>query len=319
MTAKATSARRLWRWTATLACTTLLCGLLLGGVSAWFLGSVAIAGLSAAALTFNFHIPAALVRLFAVGRTAARYGERVVGHKAALLDQAAHRLSLFSAMAAAPSVRRAGWQFGNQDRLADYLDDVEDVDYARLRAVLPALTLGFVFLVLVGAMAVVAPLGLPVVFIGSLAVIWSGTRMYKAGATAWESVRSQRRGGADRLGAAMTSVVALKAERAWNVESRAAFDLLAQSDNDVLALRGHQSGFDAVCSLFGPVAGAATVAGGWLAGLRGNELLPVVFVAFAWLALGEAINGASRMLVARLRSNAAAVALVGPAAPCPTP
>ncbi len=59
------TSRESWRYATLLALAALLCGLLLGGLSAWFLGSVAIAGLTAAALTFNFHIPAALVRLFA--------------------------------------------------------------------------------------------------------------------------------------------------------------------------------------------------------------------------------------------------------------
>ena len=81
---RSAKARKLWRYAFTLAVMALLCGVLLGGLSAWFLGSVAIAGLTAAAYSFNFHVPAALVRLFAVGRTAARYAERLTGHHAAL-------------------------------------------------------------------------------------------------------------------------------------------------------------------------------------------------------------------------------------------
>ena len=104
-------------------------------------GSVALAGLSASAATFNFHIPAALIRLFAVGRTGARYGQRRVGHRAALIDQVARRVSLFASLAASQSVHQAGWQLGDPSRLADYLDDVEDLDFARLRASLPSLTL----------------------------------------------------------------------------------------------------------------------------------------------------------------------------------
>lgn len=75
-----------------------------------------------------------VTRMFAMARTAAKYGERLVGHKAALLDQVSRRAALFSAMAAAPKVRSAGWQLGDQDRLADFIDDVENLDFARLRA-----------------------------------------------------------------------------------------------------------------------------------------------------------------------------------------
>ncbi|TIU28456.1 MAG: ABC transporter, partial [Mesorhizobium sp.] len=116
------SSRTSWRLATGFAFAALACAILLGGVSAWLLGSVAIAGLSAAALTFNFHMPAAFIRLFAIGRTAARYGERLTGHRAALADQVAHRVELFAAMASVPAVRRAGWQLGDDARLADYLD-----------------------------------------------------------------------------------------------------------------------------------------------------------------------------------------------------
>ena len=108
-----------WRYAMALALLALVFGLLLGGLSAWFLGSVALAGLSATAFTFNFHIPGALVRLFAVGRTVAKYGERLVGHKAALTDQIVRRVELFRAMADAPAIRRTGWQLGDEARLAD--------------------------------------------------------------------------------------------------------------------------------------------------------------------------------------------------------
>ena len=47
------------------------------------LGAVALAGLGPAALAFNFHVPAAFVRLFALSKTLGKYGERVVGHRAA--------------------------------------------------------------------------------------------------------------------------------------------------------------------------------------------------------------------------------------------
>ena len=81
------------------------------------------------------------MRLFALTKTVAKYGERVVGHRAALLDQVSRRTRLFTAMAQTPTTRAAGWQLGNQDRLADYIDDVEDVDFARLRVGMPVLAL----------------------------------------------------------------------------------------------------------------------------------------------------------------------------------
>ena len=68
-----------WRLAILLAVVASVSGVLLTGISVWFLGAVALAGLGPAALAFNFHIPAALVRLFALSKTLGKYGERVVG------------------------------------------------------------------------------------------------------------------------------------------------------------------------------------------------------------------------------------------------
>lgn len=74
------------------------------GLSGWFITSAALAGLAGAgaAHAFNYMIPSALIRLLAIVRTASRYGERVIGHDAALKALAALRPQLFGALAAAP-------------------------------------------------------------------------------------------------------------------------------------------------------------------------------------------------------------------------
>ena len=64
-----------WPLAAVLAVAAMASGVLLTGISAWFLGTVALVGLGPAALAFNFHIPAALVRLFALSKTLGKYGE----------------------------------------------------------------------------------------------------------------------------------------------------------------------------------------------------------------------------------------------------
>ncbi|RAZ92078.1 ABC transporter [Mesorhizobium hawassense] len=299
------SSRTSWRLAAGFAFAALGCAILLGGVSAWLLGSVAIAGLSAAAFTFNFHMAAAFIRLFAVGRTAARYGERLTGHKAALTDQIARRVELFAAMAAAPAVLRTGWQLGDDARLADYLDDVEDLDYARLRAGLPALTLACGLAILIAASAVLAPLSLLPITLLLLAILFAGNRVAKAGAMAWERTRSLRRGGASRLGAAMASAVPLKAEGAWSRECAEALAAFSRADGALLGLRQLQAVLDMIGTTFGPVAGISVMAAAWHAGRQGTELLPPMLLAFSWIALGEAMNGASRIAVAMLRRNAA--------------
>ncbi len=306
MSKPVSESRKTWRLTALLGCCALFCGILLGGVSAWFLGAVATAGLTAAAATFNFHVPAAFIRLFAIGRTAARYGERLLGHKAALADQVSHRVGLFAAMAAAPSIRKAGWQLGDEARLADYLDDVEDIEYAHLRARLPSLTIAIGLAGLLSCSAIVAPLSLLPILSMLAFGAFAGRRLAREGAAAWSQGRTYRREGAGRMGSAMASAVALKAERVWSEECEAAMNALSHADLETRAVRRLQSGFDGLASLFGPLAGACVVAAAWWAGDRGEVLLLPLALAFAWLALGETMNGASRILVAMLRKNAAA-------------
>lgn len=306
MTVRTQKARKLWRYAGAFAFTALLCAVLLGGLSAWFLGSVALAGLSAAALTFNFHMPGALVRLFALGRTAARYGERLTGHQAALTDQTDRRIALFDAMAAAPAVRGAGWQLADQARLADYLDDVEDLDFARLRADLPAMLLATGLAGSIVATAFVAPLAL-IPITALLAVLGVALRrLARRGEVLWRQVREGRREGARELGAILGSVVPLQAERAWPAHCAAALAPFSQADDGLLALRRAQAWSDALASLLGPLAAVSVMAAAWVAGARTEALLIPVFLAFSWLALGEAAQGISRMAMAALRRRAAA-------------
>ncbi len=298
-------AGRYWRLATGFAFAALLCGVLLAGVSAWFLGSVAIAGLTSAALVFNFHAPSAFIRLFAIGRTAARYGERLAGHKAALTDQVERRVRLFSSMAGAPEVLRAGWQLGDEARLADYIDDVEDIDYERLRAQLPALTLGFGIICALAATAWLAPIALLPITALLLATLLASWRTAKADAMGWEIARSCRRRSARRLGAAMASAIPLRAEHAWGRQSTRVQGDMEEAARAALAIRRRQAGVDALASGFGPVACLTVMGGAWFAGWRGADLLGPMFVAFAWLALGETLSGISRIQMARVRRRAA--------------
>jgi len=296
---------RLWRRAGALALAALFCGLLLGGLSAWFLGSVALAGLSAAAYTFNYHVPGALVRLFAIGRTAARYGERLIGHKAALADQSRHRIALFDAMAAAPGVRAVGWQLADQARLADYLDDVEDIDFARLRCSFPArlLLVGLVGVSL--ATLFVAPLALvPIAALLALAAAATG-RFAGHGASLLSQIRAEDSAAAGAVGAILDSAVPLRAEDRWSRLCSDALQGFSRADLSLKDLRHHQALPDALASMLGPVAAASTIAAAWLDGARSGELLISVFVAFSWLALGETAQGVSRIAAAALRARAA--------------
>ena len=299
------SDRAAWRAAAALAVLGVAFGLLLGGLSAWFLGSVALAGLTAAAFTFNFHIPGALVRLFAIGRTVAKYGERLVGHKAALADQVTRRSELFRTMAAAPATRGSGWQLGDEARLADYLDDVEDLDYGRLRIDMPAMAAGFGLAATATATAFVAPLALAPIGLKVALLLVSALWLTKKGMPLLQARRVSQRAGAQRLGAALASAVPLKAEARLEAECGDALATLTAAETATVRLVTAQARFDAMAGMVGPAALLCVVVAAWLSGLRGEALLLPVFVAFAWLALGETLHGAARIIAAQLRRRLA--------------
>lgn len=76
--------RRLLLGMALAACTACM-GAILLGISGWFITATAFAGLSSTtALLFDVFMPSAGIRFLAIGRTASRYGERLVTHDATL-------------------------------------------------------------------------------------------------------------------------------------------------------------------------------------------------------------------------------------------
>jgi ABC-type transport system involved in cytochrome bd biosynthesis fused ATPase/permease subunit len=283
--------------------------LLLTGLSAWFLAAVALAGLGPGALAFNFHTPAAFVRLFALSKTLAKYGERVVGHRAALLDQVKRRARLFLAMAQAPIVRASGWQLGNQDRLADYMDDVEDVDYARLRVGMPAAVLVAAATILAAATAWLAPLALLPVTLISVVVLLTLRSVLLTVGHRWSGVRNAQRTAGRLLGAALTSVVPLLAERAFAGVLVNAFGHFSVAEKQRLAQRRGLAILDMIAGFAGPVACLSVMVAAWRAGCRGDALLAPAFLGFGWLALGETANGVSRIVLGAVRERAACAGL----------
>lgn len=294
-----------WRLAILLAVVASASGILLTGISVWFLGAVALAGLGPAALAFNFHIPAALVRLFALSKTLGKYGERVVGHRAALLDQVKRRTRLFAAMAQAPATRAAGWQLGNQDRLSDYMEDVEDVDYERLRVGMPAAILTAGVAALAAATAWLAPLALVPIALLSLALAATLRRLMPLAGRQWANVRSSQRSAGRLLGAALASVVPLQAERAFPCILTIAFACFNDAEAGRLAQRRTLAMLDMLAGLAGPLAALSVLIAAWHAGGRGSALLIPAFLGFGWLALGETAHSVSRIVLGKVRERAA--------------
>jgi len=98
------------------------------GLSGWFITGAAFAGLAgaAAAQSFNYMMPSAIIRLLAILRTGGRYVERVAGHEAALKALARLRPQVFDAIATGPAERALNLSSGEVSaRLVQDLDAVQ--------------------------------------------------------------------------------------------------------------------------------------------------------------------------------------------------
>ncbi|PDT28596.1 ABC transporter ATP-binding protein [Rhizobium sp. L9] len=122
---------------AALSAATVTAGIALLGLSGWFITATSLAGLSAAAaMTFDVFAPAAAIRLLAIIRTAARYGERLATHEATLGVLAALRERLFRGFAE-PGAARA--LLRRPARLLFRLTaDIDALDSLYLRILVPA-------------------------------------------------------------------------------------------------------------------------------------------------------------------------------------
>jgi len=155
---------------AVLAVTTVLAGIGLLGVSGWFITATAIAGLlPAPAFAFDVFAPSAAIRLLALARTAARYGERMTTHEATLSVLAALREKLFRGFAAPQAAKSLE---ARPARLLNRLTaDIDALDSLYLRVLVPA------------AVAILAALvtGFGLAFLHPLAGVLAATFLIAAG------------------------------------------------------------------------------------------------------------------------------------------
>ncbi|WP_420142459.1 ATP-binding cassette domain-containing protein [Sphingomonas sp.] len=108
------------------------------GVSGWFITAAALAGMagSAVAMGFNYMLPSAMIRLLAIVRTGARYGERLTSHAAAFGALARIRPALFRAICAAPVARSLA--LGTGEATARMIQDVDAIENRFVRLSAPA-------------------------------------------------------------------------------------------------------------------------------------------------------------------------------------
>ncbi len=136
---------------AAMAAIGLLC------LSGWFLAASAYAGLNVAtAKAFNFFLPSIGVRLFAMTRTLARYGERIVSHDATFRILETLRGWCYGRIE--PLVPARLSQYHSGDLLTRIITDIDTLDNLYLRVLSPTAVAMAVMALLVGFMACFNPL-----------------------------------------------------------------------------------------------------------------------------------------------------------------
>ncbi|MGY2572153.1 heme ABC transporter ATP-binding protein/permease CydC [Vibrio sp. C8] len=118
-----------------LAFLTLLASIGLLTLSGWFLSAAAVAGLTIARETFNYMLPGAFVRGFAMGRTAGRWGERVVSHNATFKLLTDLRIFFFGKLA--PMIPGRISNLRDADLLNRLVADIDAMDHVYLRLISP--------------------------------------------------------------------------------------------------------------------------------------------------------------------------------------
>ncbi len=154
----------LWRGAA-LSFVVLAMGAALLGLSGWFITAAAAAGLAGTGAVFDVFRPSAMVRFLALGRAAARYGERVLTHDATLRALESLRVRLLGGFVAASYPRMI--RIRGAQALNRLTADIDVLDGVALRLVLPVMA--GVMTQMVVFVVIWALVGLPValwIFVG---------------------------------------------------------------------------------------------------------------------------------------------------------
>jgi ATP-binding cassette subfamily C protein CydC len=118
----------------------LLAGAALLGLSGWFVTAAGAAGVAGIGIAFDVFRPSAGVRMLALGRTAARYGERILTHDATLRALARLRVKVLDGLAAQPAETLA--RLRSPAMLNRVTADVDALDGVAIRLVFPILAGG---------------------------------------------------------------------------------------------------------------------------------------------------------------------------------
>ncbi|WP_162996391.1 amino acid ABC transporter ATP-binding/permease protein [Mucilaginibacter celer] len=127
-----------------LAVVNLTAGLMLTGISGWFITTTALTGSGVLSLlTYNLFLPGALIRMLAVGRPLIGYAERLFTHRITLRLAGEARVNIFKYLLNIKKKELV--KFRSTDLAARITGDVAEMDNFYLSAVLPWLSTLIVF------------------------------------------------------------------------------------------------------------------------------------------------------------------------------
>ena len=279
----------LWRG-AVLSCVVLLMGAALLGLSGWFITAAAAAGLAGMGAVFDVFRPSAMVRFLALGRAAARYGERILTHDATLRALESLRVRLLAGLVAAPYPRMI--RIRGAQALNRLTADIDALDGISLRLVLPGMA---GLMAQAAAFAVIwALVGLPVALwilvgyvAGGAAVFWRTTH---------KTARLSRRAEAAAQGFRSRLIDLINARRDLAVQGRlvAQADLVLSADDRRRELRMHQDHAErlagAALQMLGTLVAGGTLWLGMTMAQSGSITAPFAALGFfAALALAETV------------------------------
>ena len=116
----------------------ILAGVGLLAVSGWLVCSTALAGLvTSTAFLFNYFIPAAGIRFFALLRIVSRYGERVINHDTTFKILRDLRVWCYEKLE--PSAPAFFYQYQSGELLQRFIGDIDSLDNLYLRILSPLL------------------------------------------------------------------------------------------------------------------------------------------------------------------------------------
>ncbi len=296
----------MWRGAA-LSVVVLVMGAALLGLSGWFITATGVAGLAGIGIAFDVFRPSAGVRMLALGRAVARYGERLLTHDATLRALAALRVQLMRGMAARPFAVLA--RLRSPAALTRITADVDALDGVVLRLMLPlvagVLTHLLAFVALWALVALPVAAALAVGYLGGAALVLAGLarRGFAPSARAEAAAQALRQGTIDTFRGQADLLVQgdmaarLADLRAIDDTGRAAARRLDRHDRQAGAVL---SVLAAVLAALALAVGSGLVAAGTLAPA------PAAIGVFVALALAETLGPLRRGLAELGRMQGAA-------------